>query len=238
MGFFGGSSPGIQTQVVTDPYKTRISNVLSKYLAGQVGKGLPEYPRQLYEPFNPEAYSRYSDFLSLSPEKWWTKAVLEPSMRTYKEETLPLLKEAHAGQLSSSRFDTALVESAEDLATTLGESKYRAELEIPQAQFGMAEEYSKLRTSQFQLEFQDWMKSLPQMNPALSQALQFLAGPSGQDILAYQTPGEKGKGGLLGGGIGAVLGLVAASLIPGAQPLAVMAAAGGAAGYGLGSLFD
>ena len=237
MGFFGGSSPGIQTQVVTDPYKTRVSNVLSKYLANQVGKGLPEYSGQLYEPFSPAAYSQYSSFLSKSPEQWWTSAVLEPSMKTYKEETLPLLKEAHAGQLSSSRFDTALVESAEDLATTLGESKYKAELEIPQAQFEMAKSYSELRTQQKMLEYADWYKSLPENNPALTQALQFLAGPTGRDIITYQTAGSSGKGGILGGTLGLIIGALLAAPTGGMSILAG-AALGGAIGGGAGLLFN
>jgi len=247
MGFFSKKEPEVKTRIIEDPYKTAVSGPLSAYLASQVGKGLPRYSGSLYEPLDPKAYNTYQNFLSLSPGEWYTKGVQEPTMKAMREE-IPNIEEGWAGSLRGSGRFSDVEDYMQDTAETLAEGRYKAELEIPQAQFGMAQSYSQQKTQQLALEYTDWMKSLPEMNPNLDRALQFLAGPSGRDVITYQTAGRAGKGGLFGGGLGAILGTIAGmALAPATGGLSLAtslafpmfgAALGGTAGYTAGSMFD
>lgn len=227
----GGSK--LETQVIEDPYKVKVSNPLSTYLASQVGKGMPGYTestgKSLYEPLDTKAYNTYQDFLSVSPDEWYTKGVQEPTMKAMREE-IPLISENWAGGLRGSGHFADVEDYMQDTASTLAEGRYKAELEIPQAQFTMAQSYSQMVNQQKALEYADWIKSLPEMNPNLDRALQFLAGPSGRDVLAYQKQGSS-----TGGTIGSVLGMVMGGFFGGGMSGAVV---GSAAGGGLGSLFD
>ena len=236
----GKKSPSIQTMIVEDPYKIPVTKPLSSYLASQVGKGLPRYTettgKSLYEPLDTKAYSRYQDFLSLSPGEWYTKGVQEPTMKAMREE-IPLIEEGWAGSLRGSGRFRDVEDFMQDTSETLAEGRYRAELEIPQAQFGMAQSYSQMKTQQLMLEYTDWMKSLPEMNPNLEKALQFLAGPSGRDVITYQDPGKAGKGGAIGSNamMGAILGALLA--VPtGGMSITMGAVYGGLAGGGYGAL--
>lgn len=233
MGWFKGKKAEMKTQVVEDPYKIAVSSPLSSYLATQVGKGLPRYEDQLYEPMDTSAYSK---FLSIEPGEWYTKAIQEPTLKAAREE-VPFIEEGWAGALRGSGRFRDVEDYWSDVSETLGEGRYQAELQIPQAQFGMAQAYSQQRTQQLQLEYIDWMKSLPEMNPTLDKALQFLAGPSGRDVITYQTAGKGGKGGLLGGTLGMIVGALLA-LPTGGMSVLGGAALGGAIGGGAGSLFN
>ena len=222
MGWLSGKSSKLRIVPIEDKIKTGVSNPLSEFLSRNVGKGLPGYTestgKSLYEPLDPQAYNRYQEFISQDAGDWYDKAVYAPAMKAYKEETLPLLKEAHAGQLSSSRFDSALTESATDLSESLAQGRYQAELQVPQAQYGMASSYADRITQQKQLEYQDWMKSLPEYNPVLGQALQFLAGPSGMDYITYQTAAQtSGWEKIIGWGIQTIAALKGGGS-PGATP--------------------
>ena len=216
MGLFSKKKPSVQTMIVEDPYKIAVSSPLSEFLKSQVGKGLPRYGettgKAMYEPLDPQAYKGYQDFLAVSPGEWYTKGVQEPTMKAMREQ-IPLIEEGWAGGLRGSGRYRDVEEYMGETAETLAEGRYQAELQIPQAQFGMAQSYSQMRTQQLTLEYTDWLKSLPEMNPNLDRALQFLAGPSGRDVITYQTQGSKsGISGIFSGGImGAIL---AAALAP------------------------
>jgi len=184
-----GKKPSIETMIIEDPYKIAVSSPLSSYLSTQIGKGLPRYGEQtgkaLYEPIDTSAYSK---FLSIEPGEWYTKAIQEPTLKAAREET-PFIEEGWAGSLRGSGRFRDVEDYWSDVSETLAQGRYAAELQIPQAQFGMAQSYAQQRTQQMQLEYADWMKSLPEMNPNLSRALQFLAGPTGRDVIGYQQPG-------------------------------------------------
>ena len=203
--WFTGRKAEQRIITVEDPIKTAVSNPLSSYLASQIGRGLPSYTqstgKSLSEPLDTKAYNTYQDFLGINPSEWYNKAVVEPTMRDMKEQN-DLVSEGWAGSLRGSGRFRDVEDFTRDTSSRLAEGRYKAELEIPQAQFGMAQSYSEQRNKEKALEYTDWMKSLPEMNPNLDRALQFLAGPSGRDILAYQTsaqiPGaEKATGWLI-----------------------------------------
>jgi len=191
MGFFSRKKPEMKTQVIEDPYKIPVSSPLSSYFSTQVGKGLPRYGEQtgkaLYEPIDTSAYSK---FLSIDPGEWYTKAIQEPTLKAAREET-PFIEEGWAGSLRGSGRFRDVEDYWSDVSETLAQGRYRAELEIPQAQYKVAESYAQQRTRQMQLEYMDWFKSLPEMNPNLDRALQFLAGPSGRDVITYVDPGYR-----------------------------------------------
>jgi hypothetical protein len=206
----------VQTMVIEDPYKIAVSSPLSEFLSRQVGKGLPSYTettgKSMYEPLDPAAYNTYQNFLNVSPGDWYTKAVQEPTMKAMREE-IPNIEEGWAGSLRGSGRFRDVEDYMQDTAETLATGRYQAELQIPQAQFAMAQSYSEQVGKQKLLDFTDWYQSLPENNPVLAQALQFLAGPSGRDVITYQTQGSKDMlGGAISGGImGAIL---AAALAP------------------------
>ncbi len=235
MGLFSKKSPTIETKIIEDPIKTAVSNPLSAYLASQIGKGLPSYEastgKSLYEPFDSQAYNTYQNFLSIKPDEWYTKAIQEPTMKAMREE-IPLISENWAGGLRGSGHFADVEDYMSDTAETIAEGRYTAELQIPQAQFNMAQSYVDMKNKEKAVEYADWLKSLPEMNPNLDRALQFLAGPSGRDVVTYQNPGSSGKGGLLGGTIGMAIGALLA-LPTGGMSVVARAALGGAIGGSL-----
>ena len=82
MGWFGGKKAEFKTQVIEDPYKIKVTSPLSSYLSTQIGKGLPRYEGQLYEPMETSAYSK---FLSIEPGEWYTKAIQKPTLEAARE---------------------------------------------------------------------------------------------------------------------------------------------------------
>lgn len=243
-----GKKSSVQTMIVEDPYKIKVSNPLSNFLSSQVSKGLPGYTqstgKSLSEPLDTKAYNTYQDFLGINPSEWYNKAVVAPTMRDMKEQN-NLISEGWAGSLRGSGRFRDVEDFTRDTSSRLAEGRYKAELEIPQAQFGMAQSYSEQRNKEKMLEYQDWFKSLPEMNPNLDRALQFLAGPSGRDVISYMDPGKKKGKGAAFGSIAGMVGLgIASLLIPGAG-IGLMGLTGlqtsllgGAAGGAIGSMFD
>ena len=233
----GGSEPSLKKEVIIDPYKTAISSPLSKYLASQVGKGLPRYEGRMYEPLSEEYESRYKSFLGVDPGEWYDKAVADPTIREFKEEFLPEIREGFAGSLRGSGRFRAEEEGMTELSQGLAQGRAMAEIEIPKAQSEMEMQRAAYKRTGYALEYADWFKSLPEMNPMLDKALQFLSGPSGRDVVTYMDPGKAGKGGMIGAGLGMALAILLAPATAGAS-LGVYAAAGGALGYGAGTMFD
>jgi hypothetical protein len=233
----GGS---VETKVIEDPYKMAVTNPLSAYLASQVGKGTPRYGSEgsgsegktLYEPMDTKAYSTYQDFLNINPDEWYTKAVVEPTMKDMADQNA-IISEGWAGSLRGSGRFRDLEDFTQDTASTLAEGRYNAELQIPQAQFAMAQSYSQQRNQEKALEYADWYQSLPENNPALTQALQFLAGNDGRDVITYQKQGESSN---LGSVLGMVAGLALGPLTGGMSLTETMLAMG--IGGSAGSLFD
>lgn len=237
---YKGEAPTVETKVIEDPYKMAVTSPLSAFLSSRVGKGLPGYTastgKSLYEPMDPKAYSTYQDFLGIKPDEWYQKAVVDPTMKDMSTQTADL-SEGWAGSLRGSGRYSSLEDFTQDTASTLAEGRYNAELQIPQAQFTMAQSYSDQRNKEKALEYADWMQSLPENNPVLTQALQFLAGNDGRDIVTYQTAGKSSNF----GGIGSVLGMALGALLAaptGGMSIGMGAMLGGMGGGAAGSLFD
>jgi hypothetical protein len=207
MGMFDwltGTKAKTTTNIVQDPYKTKVSSPLSSYLATQVGQGIPTYTGQLTEPLDEKAYSNYQDFLAINPDEWYTNAVVNPTMEDMKDQ-MSLLDEGWAGSLRGSGRFRDKEDFVADTASTLAEGRYQAELEIPQAQFEMAQSYQTAKNAEYQTEYTAWYNSLPQNNPALTQALQFLSSDSGYNIITSQTAGTQGALSTVLGMVGGVL---------------------------------
>lgn len=250
----GSSKKGstIKSQIVEDPYKTKVSSPLSNFLASEVGKGLPSYTattgKSLYEKIDPLAYNKYQEFLNINPDEWYEKAVVKPTMDDMKEQ-YDYLSEGWAGSLRGSGRFRDLEDFTQDTAETLAEGRYKAELEIPQAQFGMAQAYQNQVNKEKLLDYTDWFQSLPENNPVLEKSLQFLNADSGWNLVSWQEQGKSSKNSLWGtvGGIGLMAALAlatggtGAAFLPGvlgSMTGGQLALAGGVAGGLTGSLFD
>ena len=220
-------SKGLQIIKLEDPIKTAVSNPLSSYLSTQIGKGLPRYTeatgKALYEPIDTSAYSK---FMSIDPGEWYTKAIQEPTLKAAREE-VPFIEEGWAGSLRGSGRFRDVEDYWSDVSETLGQGRYQAELEIPQAQFQMAGRYAEARTRQIAAEYADWVQSLPENNPTLSQAIQFLQSDTGINYVTYQNPAKKSNTGAL---IGTLAGAAILGVLTGG--LGFGAAAGGLFGAG------
>jgi len=194
MGWFSGEKASIMTKEVVDPQKKAVSTPMSKYLASQVGVGLPKYEGQLSYDFNPQEMKSYSDFLSLDAGDWYDKAVADPATKHFKEELLPEITEGFAGSLRGSGRYRAEEAGINEFSESLAIGRYKAEREIPAQQFAMASQYKQMMDIGYAREYNDWMKSLPQMNPALGQAMQYLqeSTSTGTTILSALDPGKEG----------------------------------------------
>lgn len=218
---------GTEITKVEDKIKTNVSNPLSQYLTGQIGKGLPGYTASTgkslsYE--DPNATNIYNKFLSINPDEWYTNAVVNPTMEDMKEQT-DLISEGYAGSLRGSGRFRDVEDFTQDTAKTLAEGRYRAELEIPQAQMSMAQTYKSMKDADIAKEYSDWYTSLPQNNPAIAQSLEFLKGTTGVDFVAQQkTKDNKGAT------IGAVAGMIALGVLTGGLGFAMAPAIAGVAG--------
>lgn len=169
---FGGGSSNVVT--IKDPYKTQVSDALVPYLTSRIGQGLPSYTGKLYEDFDEGTYNNYKNFLSLSPEEWFNKAVAEPETARFKSELLPELREGYAGSLRGSGRYRDEENAMTDFETNLSKQRYNSMIDIPQQQFNLASSYKKLKDLDYMLEYQNWFTSLPENNPVLGQALSYL----------------------------------------------------------------
>ena len=194
MGWFSGKDAEIVTKTVVDPQKKAVSTPMSQYLASEVGKGLPTYSGQLAYDFSPEESRSYSDFLALDAGDWYDKAVADPATKHFKEELLPEITEGFAGSLRGSGRYRAEEAGINEFSESLAIGRYKAEREIPAQQFAMATEYKTQMDINFAREYNAWMKSLPQMNPALEQAMQYLqeSTSTGTTVLSALAPAQKG----------------------------------------------
>ncbi len=191
---FKGKEPSIMTKEVVDPLKKDVATPLSKFLSSQVGQGLPRFPGQLSAPLPEGGERALSDFLALDAGEFFDKAVAEPETKRFKEEFLPVIREGFAGSLRGSGRFKAEEAGIGKFSEALAVQRLKAETTIPLQQFTLAAEYKRIQDIDFTREYNAWMRTLPQMNPALSQGLQFLqeSTSTGTTILSAMDPGEKG----------------------------------------------
>ena len=203
--------PNIITKEIHDPIKEAVSGPLSKYLASQIGRGMPRYEGKLYEPLDPMAEMRYKEFLGMDPEKFFKEKVTRPTMEEWGKEVAPIVKEGWAGNLRGSGRFKDVEDSAGAMTKQLGVIGGQMVPDIYGKQFSMGVGLSALKTQQYALEWKNWMSGLPEMNPNLDRALAFLGMPTGMDTLAFLDPGEQAwwKDALSGlmGGIGTGVGM-------------------------------
>ena len=201
-----------ETKAMTaeDPIKTGLSKPLSSYLQGQIGKGIPAYGGALSADLDPNAVNRFNEFLSLDSGEFFQEKVAAPATKRFKEDFFPVLQEGFAGNMrGSGRF-----RSEEDAISKFGQDLAGVEadlaLKLPGAQFTMASQRKVQQDKDLLLERDAFFKSLPQFNPVIGQALQFLGVPSGFDTVFQTDPGQQGAlkdliaavGGFFSGGSG------------------------------------
>ena len=187
----GGGEGGIISKEFQDPLKYGVASPLSRFLAENVGKGLPKYEGDLYEPLDPYTESKYSDFMKLDPGDWFEEAVGGPETKRFKEELLPEITEGYAGSLRGSGRYRAEEAGIGKFSEYLAGERARQIPAIAQAQFGMGMTRSAYQNVGKELEYKEWMRTLPETNPILDKALAFLSGPTGRDIAVATDPGQK-----------------------------------------------
>ena len=189
-----GRAPSILTKETVDPSKQAVATPMSKYLASQVGVGLPKYEGELSADLGEEGERAYSDFLKMDAGDWYDKAVADPTMKQFKEDLLPEIREGYAGSLRGSGRFKAEEAGISELTESLAQGRYVAERDIPMQQFQMATQFKAMKDADFEREYKGWMASLPQTNPVLGQALQYLqeSTSSGMTLLAALDPGQTG----------------------------------------------
>ena len=190
----GSRDPNIMTKEVTDPKKNQVASPLSTFLASSVGKGLPRYGGELTPEFGENETNRYNEFLSLGANDLFDKYVAGPQTEAFKRDFLPVLNEGYAGSLRGSGRFRSEEDSINRFSEDLAGLRYQANKEIPAQQFDMATRMFAIKAAKDQALYEDWWKSLPENNPALEKAMQFLSEgtSSGTTLLGGLDPGQKG----------------------------------------------
>lgn len=185
-------APQVKTQQFQDPTLQQVSNPLAAYLASETGKGLPTYTGEV-APNLPDNYtSRYNDYLSLDPNSYFDKYVQAPQTQAFKEDFLPTINEGFAGNLrGSGRFSTedqAINKFQQGLATQ------RADFvdKTAKGQIDAGHTYYSDLDLMDQQKLKQWAQSLPENNPVLDKALEFLGKDTGNGFVNYLNPGSQG----------------------------------------------
>jgi hypothetical protein len=221
----------VETKVVEDPYKMAVTNPLSAYLSTQIGRGTPSYAstgKSLYSKLDPQATASYQNFMGINAGDWYKKAVVDPTMEDMKDQ-FSYLDEGWAGSLRGSGRFADREDFTSDVASELAQGRYQAELEIPQAQFTMGQAYKTMEDKNLALDYADWFQSLAQNNPALNQALSFIANPDGRDVITYE---KKSSG--IGETVGSIVGMIALGVLTGGLGFAMAPGLGALSGLGVG----
>jgi len=190
----GGKKGRVEEYTVADPIKEAVAAPLSNYLSSQTGKGLPKFEDA--PSIDPNATNRYNEFLSLNANDYFDKYVDQPQTKSFRENLLPTITEGYAGNLrGSGRFRTeedAISKFEQDLSGL----RYTANKELPQQQLEMASKYYDMQFKQYEANYQNWWKSLPENNPVVQQALAFLSidNPSGKQTKVLETAPKEGIG--------------------------------------------
>lgn len=212
MGFWsvltGGERPEMQRHVEIDEKKEAVASPLSSFLAGEVGQGVARHKGNILSDFSEAGKMRANEFMSMDADNFFTEKIQNPALQTFREDMLPLVREEFAGSLSGSgRFRTE-EEAASRFTRGLAETRANFEMNLPQAQFKMAKEMKLEADKEAVAQYQDWVRSLPQYNPVLGQAMKFLQGSTstGKTVLNILDAPDKGVIGDLFGAVGQIWG--------------------------------
>ena len=194
MGFFTGTKPKIITKAIRDPVKEKVASPLSSFLASRVGKGLPRYGGALVGEVDPLMKGRYEDYMSLKPEEFFREKVVQPTMEIAREELLPEVREGYAGALRGSGRYRGEEEFISGVTQKLGIETAKMVPSMYESQLKAGMSMWQIKDLEVQREYQDWYKSLPEMNPVLDKALGFLSKGvgTGTTTLSALDPGQKG----------------------------------------------
>lgn len=195
MGFFSklfGTEPKIETKTVVDPLKQGVANPLSSFLSGQVGAGVPRYEGPLGAELPQGGGASVSPFLSKSVDDIFGQ-ISDTAMKSFKNSYSDILENS-AGALSSSGRAYNDMTATTNLSLGLADKRAALELGLPAAQYDIASKMQTQTRENQVLVYNDWMKSLPQYNPVLDKAINFLNGTTstGTDILSALNPGSSG----------------------------------------------
>lgn len=141
--------------------KTSVATPLSSFLTGQVGQGIGQLPT------DPNYTNRYNEFLSVNPEQYFKTNISDPAYAQFTKYAKPLIDEGYAGSLRGSGHYGAQEAGYVGLGEQLGNTAAQF---IPQ----FAQSQLQAGQSEFSRQYQNWFNSLPQTNPALAQAINFI----------------------------------------------------------------
>ena len=196
-----GTEPALHTQTVIDPLKQNVANPLSSYLSNQIGKGIPRFEGTLTHDLSQQELTNFQDFVGTSASDVFQESIADPAMRDFKENLLPVIREGFAGSLrGSGRFreeEAGISKFSEAL------SAQRAGFipEFQQKQISTSLAFKDSMDKSYATRYNAWLRELPQYNPAIQQALDFLneSTSTGTTVLTMTDPGKEG---LLGGIMG------------------------------------
>ncbi len=183
--FGTGDEPELKTQtIVTDPQKKALSDKLGSFYSSQIGKGASPYTGSLTTNLDPLAQTRYSEYLSKSPEELFRTSVINPTLRAFERDVLPEINESWAGYQSGSGrgYDqtTALARVSEELGT----AGAKAIPSIYESQLGAGYKVAEMEALNKSAVYKEWLRTQPEYNPVLEQALKYAAG-GGTETLGY-----------------------------------------------------
>ena len=216
---FGGTDPKIMSKTFVDPLKQAVATPYSKFLAEKVGQGLPQYEGDLTPDMSQEGQNAYSNFMGMDAGEWFDKSIGDKATQDFQENILPGVEEGYAGALRGSGRYRDVEDYSNRFSQDLASTKSQAVLDITKAQVDTGFKEWGVRQQQAAMEYESWYKTLPENNPMLDKALQFLSeGTStGTDVVTFLDPGKKGW-----------LGDVISSVAVGAIAIAAAPATGGA----------
>jgi len=187
----GGGGEQIVSKEFQDPLKHHVATPMARFLGEGIGRGLPKYEGEMYEPLDPYTKSRYSEFMKLDPGEWFEEAVGGPETKRFKEELLPEIREGYAGSLRGSGRFRAEEAGIGRFSEYLAGERARQIPEISKAQFGMGMSRAAYESVGKEIKYKKWLSELPEYNPILDKAMAFLAGPTGRDVAVATDPGQK-----------------------------------------------
>lgn len=203
-----GTDPSIMTKTLKDPLKEAVASPLSKFLAGETGKGVPRFEGRITGEFPGAGLERAEEFIGLDAPTFFEERIQAPALETFREDILPQVREEFAGALSGSgRFRTE-EEAGSRFVRGLAQTRAELELALPQAQFQVARQMREEADKEARAQYGDWLKSLPQYNPVLDKSISFLqkSTGTGTTILSALDPGTQGLAGDLIAMVASVFG--------------------------------
>lgn len=185
-GIFGtGEENELQTKtVVTDPTKKAVSEALGSYYTSRIGKGLSPYAGDLTTELDPLAQARYSEYLGMSPEAWFKKAVTDPTLKAFERDVLPEISETWAGYQSGSGRGWDQLTAVSRVAEELGTAGAKAIPSIYESQLKMGYTQAELDQYNKKMQYTEWLRQQPEYNPVLEQALKYAEG-GGVETFGY-----------------------------------------------------